>query len=61
MPRRPASYFRVDGFDLRAEMLRLCALPALGGPLGRMASEPPELTVRRASQAPRRTLSLIHI
>ena len=34
----------------------MCALPALGGPLGRMASEPPELTVRRASRPPRRTL-----
>jgi len=56
MPRRPASYFRVDGFDLRTEMARLCALPALGGPGGRMALEPPELTVRRARQRPRRTL-----
>jgi hypothetical protein len=42
--------------DLRAEARRLAALPALGGRDGRLAAEPPELTVRRASKAPRRTL-----
>ena len=55
VPRRPASYFLVDGFDVRAEAARLCALPALGGPDGRMATTPPELTIRRASRRPRRT------
>ncbi len=37
-------------------MARLCALPALGGPAGRLASDPPELTVRRASRQPRSRL-----
>ncbi len=46
----------VADLDLLAEMLRLCSLPALGGPQGRLALEPPELTVRRASRKPRRTL-----
>ena len=56
MPRRPPSSFVVDGLDLRAEAHRLIRLPALGGPYGRLASDPPELTVRRASKRPRRTL-----
>jgi hypothetical protein len=53
---RPASYYRAAGIDLCAEMERLCALPALGGPEGRLAGEPPELTVRRASRQPRSRL-----
>jgi hypothetical protein len=54
--RRPASYYLAAGIDLRAEARRLSLLPALGGPAGRLAAEPPELTVRRASKPPRRTL-----
>ncbi len=54
--RRPASYFLVDGLDLRAEAARLCGLPALGGAAGPLARRPPELTIRRASKRPRRTL-----
>lgn len=44
------------GIDLRAEMTRLCRLPALGGPNGHLAAAPPELTVRRASRQPRSRL-----
>jgi hypothetical protein len=51
-----ASYFIVDGLDLRAEAERLARLPALGGPGGRLATDPPGITVRRASRRPRRTL-----
>ncbi len=54
--RRPPSYYVVDGLDLRAEAARLCALPAFGGSEGPLARRPPELTVRRASKRPRRTL-----
>jgi hypothetical protein len=54
--RRPRSYFLVDGLDLRGEADRLALLPALGGPGGRLATNPPELTVRRASKRPLRTL-----
>jgi hypothetical protein len=56
VPRRPPSYFLAAGIDLRAEAERLALLPALGGPDGRLASEPPTLTIRRASKRPRRTL-----
>ena len=51
-PRRP-SYFVYEGFDLRAELERLCRLDALGGPGGELALAPPELTVRRAAKRPR--------
>lgn len=54
--RRPASYYLAAGVDLRAEAARLASLPALGGPDGCLATDPPELTVRRASRPPRRTL-----
>ena len=54
--RRPPAYFRVDGFDLRAEMLRLCRLPVFGDEGGPLASAPPQLTVRRASRKPRHSL-----
>jgi hypothetical protein len=53
---RPPAYYRVDGFDLREELLRLCALRVFGGPEGPLASEPPQLTVRRASRKPRNSL-----
>jgi hypothetical protein len=53
---RPPGYYRVDGFDLREEMLRLCALRVFGGPDGQLAHEPPQLTVRRASRRPRQNL-----
>jgi hypothetical protein len=53
---RPARYFLAAGLDLRAESERLCRLDALGGPAGRLAGRPPELTVRRASKRPRSRL-----
>lgn len=55
-PRRPASYYVAAGIDLRAEMMRLCRLAALGGPEGELAAAPPELTVRRAARQPRSRL-----
>jgi SprT-like family len=54
--RRPRSYYLVGDLDLEAEAARLCRLVALGGPGGRLAAEPPELTVRRASKRPRARL-----
>lgn len=54
--RRPASYYVVGELDLRAEMLRLCALEALGGPGGALARRPPALKVRRAARRPRSRL-----
>ena len=53
---RAAAYYRVDGFDLRSELLRLCALEVFGGPDGELARRPPSLAVRRASRKPRRNL-----
>jgi hypothetical protein len=53
---RPATYYSVAGLDLRAEMSRLCELPALGGPSGALARRPPTLTIRRASKRPRSRL-----
>jgi hypothetical protein len=55
-PKRRPGYFRVDGFDLRAEMLRLCRLPVFGDEAGPLASAPPQLTVRRATRKPRSSL-----
>lgn len=52
-PKRRPAYYVYDGFDLGAELARLCGLEALGGPQGELASRPPELTVRRASKRPR--------
>ncbi|UJA21257.1 hypothetical protein HJD18_14235 [Thermoleophilia bacterium SCSIO 60948] len=52
-PRRRPSYFVYEGFDLGAELRRLCRLEAFGGPAGSLATDPPELTVRRASKRPR--------
>jgi SprT-like family len=54
--RRPASYYRVAGVDLRSEMDRLCRLPAFGGETGPLRRRPPTLTVRRASRRPRSLL-----
>ncbi|MEK6277496.1 MAG: hypothetical protein AABM29_05745 [Actinomycetota bacterium] len=54
--KRPASYYRVDGFDLREEMLRLCGLPVFAGQDSVLARTPPELAVRRASRKPHRNL-----
>jgi len=54
--RRPASYFHVAGVDLAIELERLCALEELGGNGGRIAIDPPELAVRRASRRPRSRL-----
>lgn len=54
--RRPDRYYAVAGVDLRAEMERLCTLPALGGPEGPLVRRPPELAVRRASKRPRNRL-----
>jgi hypothetical protein len=54
--RRSPAYYRVDGLDLRAEMMRLCALPVFGGAEGRLAAEPPQLAIRRASRKPRNSL-----
>ena len=44
------------GLDLANELERLCRLAALGGPQGRLASDPPDLTVRRAARRPRSRL-----
>jgi hypothetical protein len=46
----------VAGLDLANELERLCRLAALGGPQGRLASDPPDLTVRRAARRPRSRL-----
>ena len=54
--RRPASYFRVAGLDLRTEMHRLCRLPVFGGEGGPLGRRPPTLTIRRASTRPRSRL-----
>ena len=54
--RRPASYYVVDGLDLAGETARLCRLDALGGPDGRLVTDPPELTIRRASKKPKARL-----
>jgi hypothetical protein len=53
---RPASYYRVAGVDLHAEMDRLCRLPVFGGRGGPLGRRPPTLTVRRASSRPRSRL-----
>jgi hypothetical protein len=53
---RPGRYYAVAGLDLKAEMERLCRLPALGGPDGPLVRRPPELAVRRASKRPRSRL-----
>lgn len=53
---RPPRYYVVAGVDLRAEMARLSALPAIGGPDGPLVHRPPELAVRRASKRPRSRL-----
>jgi len=42
--------------DLQAEVARLSALPALGGPVGPLVVRPPALAVRRASKRPRARL-----
>jgi hypothetical protein len=50
--KRHTSYYRVAGFDLRAEMGRLCGLRVFArGPL---AESEPQLKVRRASRRPNR-------
>ena len=54
--RRPAGYYRVAGMDLRAEMVRLTALPAFGGEDGPLARSLPTLNVRRASRRPKTRL-----
>src|SRR4051794_31379354 len=54
--RRPASYYRVAGVDLRAEMDRLTSLPTFGGAGGPLGRRPPTLTIRRASTRPRSRL-----
>ena len=54
--RRPASYYRVAGLDLRIEMDRLCRLPVFGGEAGPLGRRPPALTVRRAAKRPRSRL-----
>jgi hypothetical protein len=41
---------------MRAEMLRLCRLEALGGASGRLAKRPPQLVIRRAARRPRSRL-----
>jgi len=51
--RRPASYYRVAGVDLRAEMNRLASLATFGGERGPLVQRPPTLTIRRASRRPR--------
>jgi hypothetical protein len=53
---RPAGYYRVAGLDLRAEMERLCRLPALGGAEGPLGRRFPALSIRRASKRPRSRL-----
>lgn len=55
-PRRPDSYYRVAGVDLRREMRWLCTLPTLGGAEGELARHPPTLAVRRSAARPRRNL-----
>src|SRR5512133_114025 len=54
--RRAPGYYQVAGIDLLREMRWLCSLATLGGPDGELAGEPPDLTVRRASARPRRSL-----
>jgi len=54
-PRR-AGYYEVAGIDLERELRWLCGLPALGGADGPLVTDPPTLTVRRASRRPRRNL-----
>lgn len=54
--RRPASYYRVAGLDLRIEMERLCRLPVFGGEAGPLGRRTPGLTVRRAAKRPRSRL-----
>jgi len=54
--KRPASYYQVAGVNLQAEMIRLCRLPAFGGPDGPLARQAPTLTVRRAAKRPRSRL-----
>ncbi len=54
--RRPASYYRVAGVDLRTEMDRICRLPVFGGDDGPLGRRSPTLTVRRASSRPRSRL-----
>jgi hypothetical protein len=51
--RRPHGYYMVADVNLQREMLRLCSLPLFDD---RLASDPPQLNVRRASQRPRRNL-----
>jgi len=41
---------------MRAEMLRLSRLEALGGASGKLARRPPQLSIRRASRRPRSRL-----
>ena len=53
---RPTRYYVAAGIDLRAEAERLCRLDALGGADGPLVHRPPELTVRRAAQRPRRRM-----
>ncbi|MGH2981651.1 MAG: hypothetical protein ACRDKV_06380 [Solirubrobacterales bacterium] len=55
-PQRPPGYYEVADVDLHREMLRLCALPALGGGEGELGQNPPMLIVRRALARPRRNL-----
>jgi hypothetical protein len=54
--RRPASYYRVAGVDLRTEMNRLASLPIFGGGGGPLGRRPPTLNIRRASSRPRTRL-----
>jgi hypothetical protein len=54
--RRPTSYFRVAGLDLRTEMDRLASLPVFGGGGGPLGRRPPTLNIRRASSRPRSRL-----
>ena len=54
--RRPASYYRVAGVDLRTEMDRLASLPVFGGGGGPLGRRPPTLNIRRASSRPRTRL-----
>jgi hypothetical protein len=50
--RRPRSYYRVAGIDLRAELERLRSLPVFRG--GALAQREPELRIRRARRQPNR-------
>jgi hypothetical protein len=54
--RRPTSYFRVAGLDLRTEMDRLASLPVFGGGGGPLGRRSPTLNIRRASSRPRSRL-----